>query len=48
MAIPPWSTKFRKMKSEAGQCIGYNSGNKSAGCMKLFMADCCTGFDQEQ
>lgn len=37
-----------KMKSEVGQCMAYNSGNKCAGCMKLFMAECCTGFDQEQ
>jgi len=36
------------MKCEVGQCMAYNSGKKCAGCMKLFMTDYCTGFDQEQ
>lgn len=49
MAIQPWPTKkVIKMKCDSGQCMAYNSGNKCAGCMKLFMAECCTGFDQEQ
>lgn len=50
MAIQPWLKKKKviKIKSEFGQCMSYNSGNKCAGCMKLFMAECCTGFDQEQ
>lgn len=49
MTIPPWSTKkVIKMKSEAGQCMAYDSGNKCAGCMKLFMAECCTRFDHKQ
>ena len=47
--IPPWSTKkVIKLKSDAGQCMAYNSGNKRAGCMKLFMAESCTGLDQKQ
>lgn len=49
MAIQPWlKKKVIKIKSESSQCMSYNSGNKCAGCMKLFMAECCTGFDQEQ
>lgn len=40
--------KCIKMKSDVGRCMAYNSGKKCAACMKLFMADCCTGFDQEQ
>lgn len=49
MAIQPRPTKkVIKMKCDSGQCMGCNSGNKCAGCMKLFVAECCTGFDQEQ
>lgn len=48
-AVPPWSTKnVIKMKSEAGYCMAYNSGNKCEGCMKQFMAEYSTGSDQKQ